>query len=56
MGRFSRGLSPAERRCCATEIQGLDVVWAVAHLRSILEATEILVRCDHTALPSDMAS
>lgn len=56
MGYFSRGLSPAEKHYCATEMEALGVVCAVTHLRSFLEGTELLVRCDHSALTSVMMS
>lgn len=56
LGYFSRGLSPDEENFCITEIEALGVVWAVTHLRSFLEGTEFLVRCDHSALNSVITS
>eukprot|EP00170_Pyropia_yezoensis_P001001 contig_4663_g1005 len=56
VGYFSWGLSPAEKNYCATDIEAVGVVWAVTHLRSFLEGTEFLVRCDHSALTSVMTS
>lgn len=44
------------RRIIATEIDALGVEWAVTHLRSFLGGTELLVRCDHSALASAMTS
>lgn len=56
VGFYSRGLAPAEKNYCAIEIEALGVVWAVTHLRSFLEGTEFLVRCDHAALTSVMTT
>lgn len=53
---LSRGISPAEKNFCSTEIEARGVVWAVTHLRSFLEGADFQVRCDHSALTSVMTS
>lgn len=56
VGYYSRPLNPAERNYHVTEIEALGVVWAVTHLRSYLEGEEFVIRCDHRALLSVLAT
>lgn len=56
VGYFSMGFFPAEKNYCDIEMQVLGLVWAVTHIRSFLEGSEFLVRCNHSALTSAMTS
>jgi len=50
VGYYSRESEPREENYFVTEIEAHGVVWAVTYLRSYLEGTHFIVRCDHSAL------
>ena len=50
VGYFSKGLLPEKKNCTVTEIEGMDVVWAVGLLRPYIEGTKFLIRCDRKEL------
>ena len=46
----SRGLSPAEKNHCITNLETLAVVWAVSHFHAYLYGHDVEVRTDHSAV------